>query len=459
MTSPQVVASQAPTGALTGAPVKALVKAPRQEPGLPGFLAFCHLTAIGQSASMLRVDGLTRDSVRGSSMFRIGTVNGDIAATISLLLIEDDEGDSFLTRELLHDAGLQISLTWQQSIGAAVPELAKSPACVLLDLGLPDSQGFDGLRRVLELAPDAAVLVLTSANDESLGVAAVTAGAQDYLVKGQVDGNMLGRCIRYAIERKRADESARQLHEAAIRQAEYARLERGLLPVPIINDSSLYHALSYRPGRDQALLGGDFYDLIELNDGTLHMLIGDVAGHGPDEAALGVCLRVAWRTLVLSGRKPHQTLACLQEVLERERHRKEVFATVAMVVLDARTGAGSLRLAGHPPPVILGAVPRLMTDARPGPPLGIFDVEWPGIPISLGPAWSLMLYTDGLIEGRAGPGREILGPEGLVELIAAAGDTAGLPEALPDTLVKQVERLNGQALADDIAVLVVGRRP
>jgi len=419
-------------------------------------------TAFLLSASMLRVQRLTGDSMRGnSSMFRIGTANGTTMQVISVLLIEDDEADSLLTRELLHDTGLQVSLTWAQSIGAAVPELAKAPSCVLLDLGLPDSEGFDGLRRVLELAPDAAVLVLTGANDESLGVGAVTAGAQDYLVKGQVDGTMLGRCIRYAIERKRADESARQLHEAAIRQAEYARLERGLLPVPILNDPSLYHALSYRPGRDQALLGGDFYDLIELSDGTLHALIGDVAGHGPDEAALGVCLRVAWRTLVLSGREPHQTLACLQEVLERERHRKEVFATVAMVSLDASTGTGSLRLAGHPPPVVLGKDPRLLTDERPGPPLGLFDVDWPGIAFSLGPNWSLMLYTDGLIEGRGGPGSEIVGCDGLVELIieaGSAGDLPGFPESLPDTLVKQVERLNGQALADDIAVLVVGRR-
>ncbi len=396
-------------------------------------------------------------------MYRTGPALDAGTAAITVLLVEDDEGDSILTRELLRDTRLPVSLTWRRTIRDAVPELARSPACVLLDLGLPDSEGFDGLRRVLELAPDAAVLVLTSADDESLGIAAVTAGAQDYLVKGQVDGSMLGRCVRYAIERKRADESARQLHEAAIRQAEYARLERGLLPVPILSDERLYHSLSYRPGRDQALLGGDFYDLIELGDGMLHALIGDVAGHGPDEAALGVCLRVAWRTLVLSGRPPDQTLACLQEVLEKERHRKEVFATVAMLSIDVASGTGSLRLAGHPPPVILDRAPRLIAPQRPGPPLGLFDVQWQPIPVALGPAWAFMLYTDGLIEGRAGPGREILGPEGLVDLIAAATSEAGpdrpdSAESLTDTLVRQVEHLNGQALADDIAVLVVGRR-
>jgi serine phosphatase RsbU (regulator of sigma subunit) len=380
---------------------------------------------------------------------------------VPVLLIEDDEADALLVREYLADAGLGVSLSWQQSLAAATPELANGPVCVLLDLGLPDSVGFEGIRHVLSLAPDAAVLVLTGA-DESLGIAAMTAGAQDYLVKGQVDGATLSRCIRYAIERKRANETARQLREAAIRQAEYARLERGLLPVPILNDESLYYTLRYRPGRDQALLGGDFYDLIELNDGTLHALIGDVCGHGPDEAALGVCLRVAWRTLVLSGRPPAQTLDCLQEVLIRERLRPEVFATVATLSLDVASGDGVMHIAGHPPPVLLGSQPTTLGDGKGGPPLGLFDEEWPEVPVSLGPEWSLMLYTDGLIEGKGGPGGSVLGPEGLLGLITAVSPGPAVPgfeDALADTLLKTVERLNGGPLADDVAFIIVGRHP
>jgi serine phosphatase RsbU (regulator of sigma subunit) len=380
---------------------------------------------------------------------------------VPVLLIEDDEADALLVREYLADAGLGVSLSWQQSLAAATPELANGPVCVLLDLGLPDSVGFEGIRHVLSLAPDAAVLVLTGA-DESLGIAAMTAGAQDYLVKGQVDGATLSRCIRYAIERKRANETARQLREAAIRQAEYARLERGLLPVPILNDESLYYTLRYRPGRDQALLGGDFYDLIELNDGTLHALIGDVCGHGPDEAALGVCLRVAWRTLVLSGRPAAQTLDCLQEVLIRERLRPEVFATVATLSLDVASGDGVMHIAGHPPPVLLGSQPTTLGDGKGGPPLGLFDEEWPEVPVSLGPEWSLMLYTDGLIEGKGGPGGSVLGPEGLLGLITAVSPGPAVPgfeDALADTLLKTVERLNGGPLADDVAFIIVGRHP
>ncbi len=386
-----------------------------------------------------------------------GGTDGNV---VPVLLIEDDEADAFLVQEYLTDSGLTVSLSWHRSLADATPELAKGPVCVLLDLGLPDSEGFEGLRLVLDLAPDAAVLVLTGASDATLGIAAMASGAQDYLIKGQVDGATLSRCIRYAVERKRANESARQLHDAAIRQAEYARLERGLLPVPIVNDSSVHHALRYRPGRDQALLGGDFYDLIELSDGSLHALIGVVCGHGPDEAALGVCLRVAWRTLVLAGHDADHALNCLQEVLQRERHREEVFATVATVTLDVRTGTGQLHIAGHPPPVLLGSPPRLIGERQGGPPLGLFDEQWPAIPLSLGQEWALMLYTDGLIEGRGMHGRRILGCEGLLDLIEAsdfAPPAEGFEEALSDSLLKTVERLNGEPLADDVAVFVVGR--
>ena len=394
-------------------------------------------------------------------MLQLATEGTAADEVVPVLLIEDDAADALLVREYLADAGLGVSLSWQQSLAAATPELTAGPVCVLLDLGLPDSVGFEGIRHVLSLAPDAAVLVLTG-NDESLGVAAVTAGAQDYLIKGQVDGATLSRCIRYAVERKRANESARKLREAAIRQAEYARLERGLLPVPILNDSSLYHSLRYRPGRDQALLGGDFYDLVELSDGTLHALIGDVCGHGPDEAALGVCLRVAWRTLVLSGHESGLILNCLQEVLIRERHRPEVFATVATMSIDIASGDGVIHIAGHPPPVLLGSSPTTLGDGRGGPPLGLFDEEWPHIPVALGPQWSLMFYTDGLIEGRGGPDRRVLGPEGLLNLITASspGPSApGFEDTLADTRLKTVERLNGEPLADDVAVIIVGRHP
>src|SRR5690606_18080372 len=110
----------------------------------------------------------------------------------------------------------------------------------------------------------------------------------DYLVKGEVDGALLARSIRYAFERRRADDAARAMYEAELRAQENARLERGLLPRPVLRDKNVDVVVRYRPGGRRMLLGGDFYDAVETADGVLRVMIGDVCGHGPDEAALGV---------------------------------------------------------------------------------------------------------------------------------------------------------------------------
>ena len=93
------------------------------------------------------------------------------------------------------------------------------------------------------------MLVLTGLADEHRGTEAVAVGAQDYLVKGSIDGQLLTRAIRYAVERKRADESVRRLYASEARAAENARLERGLLPQPLVrNDWFRVVAAATGPG-------------------------------------------------------------------------------------------------------------------------------------------------------------------------------------------------------------------
>ena len=200
---------------------------------------------------------------------------------VRVLLVEDDDGDALLTSELLDKAGAAVALQRARSLAEA-ELLVSGAACVLLDLGLPDSQGLFGLGRLLAREPEAAVVVLTGMADEHLGRQAVRAGAQDYLVKGEVAGDMLHRVIRYAIERRAAEEAQRQLQVARIQADENARLERGLLPSPLLTDPRLTVSARCLPGGQQRVLGGDFYDVVEAADGWVHALIGDVCGHGPD---------------------------------------------------------------------------------------------------------------------------------------------------------------------------------
>jgi serine phosphatase RsbU (regulator of sigma subunit) len=382
-------------------------------------------------------------------------VPGAAPARLRVLLVEDDEGDAFLVRELLAEAGAAFDLVVASTLREARQRML-GVHCVLLDLGLPDAEGMDGLRRLLALAGSAAVCVLTGRSDEHLGVAAVAEGAQDYLVKGQVDGVLLSRSLRYAVERKRADENARRLREVELRQAESARLERGLLPQPLMDTTAVSVHTFYRPGRNLGLLGGDFYDVVQIGADRLHVIVGDVCGHSVEEAALGVELRVAWRALVLARVPEEQILGALEQVLISERRAREVFATVVMLVLDLTTGRATVRLAGHPPPVLLtggGAAP---VPTKTGIVLGVRPRPTPATDLELpGDDWSLLMYTDGLIEGRTGVGNERLDVAGLCDLLGRPeAQQVPLP-ALPAWLVGRAEQANGGPLADDVAMLLI----
>jgi serine phosphatase RsbU (regulator of sigma subunit) len=373
-----------------------------------------------------------------------------------LLLVEDDDGDALLVEELLLLAGSGFEITRARTVADARQLLRTVPfGCVLLDLGLPDGQGLDVVRDLLAEAANVAVVCFTGLNDERSGAAAVAAGAQDYLVKGQVDGELLRRSIRYAMERSRADEQSRQLYASQLRAAENARLERGLLPLTQTRDPGLGVTTRYRP-RHGDLLGGDFYDVVEVPDGRVFLLLGDVAGHGPDEAALGVSLRIAWRALVLAGVDPSRLLPVLEDLLIRERRSDEIFVQVSQCVIDPDRLGATLWLAAHLPPVLLDPTPTPLPGDPASSALGLLPPgAWRGRRIKLPSQWRLLLYTDGLVEGRRERGLpQILGVPGLLEF-AKASRALGSGARVVDDLLDRVQRAHGGAMPDDVAVVTL----
>src|SRR4051794_16784317 len=303
------------------------------------------------------------------------------SAPTRILLVEDDDGDALLVEELLDISGAHVEIRRAPTLAEALRTDLYAIDCVLLDLDLPDAQGLSGLHRLKTGRTDLAVLVLTGLDDEQRGNEAVGAGAQDYLVKGQIDGQGLARAVRYAVERQSADEARQQLEGARLHAEENARLERGLLPAPLVNDPRLDLTAHYRPGRRRALLGGDFYDAVQDSAGAVHAVIGDVSGHGPDAAALGVSLRIAWRTLVIGGVEADDLLPKLQVVHAYERHMSWMFTTLCMVTIAPDRRSAAVRLAGHPPPLLLanGSIEAL-EPANVQPPLGVVDDgTWPAV--------------------------------------------------------------------------------
>jgi len=263
---------------------------------------------------------------------------------------------------------------------------------------------------------------------------------------------MLGVCQDVTDWRQREE----QLVEAQAQAELSRRLQGGLLPSLSLPDPALELRTRYLPGHERALLGADFFDALQLPDGTVALLVGDVAGHGPVEAAVGVALRAAWRALVLTGHSPDDLLDGLDKVLARDRQSEEMFATVCCCWVDPGRDRITVALAGHPPPLLARAGQVEVLEVPGGPALGIYDQRypWPAGVLEVAGPWTLLCYTDGLVEGRRAPGSvDRFGIEALVEAAAGLlGRAAGLEEVL-DRLLDLVQEANGGDLSDDVAIL------
>jgi serine phosphatase RsbU (regulator of sigma subunit) len=364
-----------------------------------------------------------------------------------------------LVEELFADAAVDVNFAWSPSISHAELELTRNrPDCVLLDLNLPDANGIDALERVGKVDPAIPIVVLTGLNDEHFGMSAVASGAQDYLVKGRVDPETLRRSLLYAIERKRAELTAVALRASRLQAGENARLERGLQPSPLLLENPNVDIITrYRPSRKYAVLGGDFYDIVQTPDRTVHVMIGDVAGHGPDEAALGVALRIGWRALTFAGLRGNERMHQLERILLTERPASGIFATLLSLAFAPDSLQFTAVRAGHPGMLMHGNDDVQWLEPPAGPALGLGAHEWPVNELELPEDHGLLLLTDGLFEGHSGRGNARLGEDGLLQLARSLAALPGAP--FVDALIGEVEaraRAHG-GHTDDIAVVRVER--
>jgi PAS domain S-box-containing protein len=243
---------------------------------------------------------------------------------IRVLLVEDNAGDARLLREVVREAeGAHIQLTHVDTLGKALVRLdADQFDVVMLDLSLPDADGLETLVRTHAQAPSVPIVVLTGLDDESLAIRAVREGAQDYLVKGSVTGQLLVRAMRYATERKRAV-------EALQRSEEYFRslIENALDIITVLDidgtvrygSPSFERVLGYPQG---VLTGENLFKLIHPEDRDHVRNVLEVGAQNP-----GVTQSIQFRALHRKGE---------WRVLESIGKRFELESTVAGYVLNSR---------------------------------------------------------------------------------------------------------------------------
>jgi serine phosphatase RsbU (regulator of sigma subunit)/DNA-binding NarL/FixJ family response regulator len=478
---------------------------------------------------------------------------------LRLLLVEDDPSDAELIQESLADApGPRFKTTRVARLSDAVLHLRTSGAdVVLVDLNLPDSRGLESATRLLEEAPGVALVVMTGFEDETVAIQAVQHGAQDFLLKGRIDGEVLARALRYAVERRtmlsrleraaaeaRANESnlrnvisrsvegivvldadgrvrfanpaagrlfsrdvtdlqdAFPWHEAvpgAPDEVTVARPDGSTLPAEMRTTELEWeqapallvslHDLTdrkrgervrlvrdvqraFQPERTTSEAGGvrmaglnelcedasgDYYDFLDLPDGRVACVVGDVSGHGLEAALVmaqgRACLRALFRTVGdLSEVVEH-----LNEALAGDLTRGR-FMTLFLATLDRASGRMDWLNAGHQPALLFrGRTGEIEGLPATGLVLGVVGgAEYPpGPPVTLGHEDVLLAYSDGATEARS-PDGVLFGEERVARALERRGRSA--PSEIIDGLrADLLEWTGGRPLKDDLTLIAVSR--
>jgi diguanylate cyclase len=192
----------------------------------------------------------------------------------SVLLIEDNPGDARLIREMLSEAGapLQFHLKHADRLSRGLETLAlKETSLVLLDLSLPDSHGLETFAKVYAHSPKVPIIVLSGNDDQQLALYAVKSGAQDYLVKGKIDRELLLKAMQYSIERKRYQEELE-------RQANYDGLT-GLPNRHLLHDRLRQAVFTQRNTKSIAVVFIDLDHFKVINDSLGHNFGDEVLRH------------------------------------------------------------------------------------------------------------------------------------------------------------------------------------
>jgi sigma-B regulation protein RsbU (phosphoserine phosphatase) len=290
---------------------------------------------------------------------------------------------------------------------------------------------------------------------------AVKEGAEDYLVKGELQVPTLFRTLRHAIERKRAREAIEQMAQALAEQNDQMLNE--LETAREVQKALLPRGLSFVEGRVKvhqrflptSAVGGDLYAMIPSATDETALVMFDVVGHGVRAALVASMLRALVSELPFEPHDPARLLGHLNRRLRRIFPDQSMFATAFCVVLKPVTESMRYACAGHPIPFRMSPIEQQVEpmSVAVGPPLGLVEnPEYSTAARPLDAGERVLLFTDGLYEVANEQGA-LLGRKGLEEMVRAQVRTPA--EVFADKLLADVEGFAGRKTFDDDVCIVL----
>ena len=371
---------------------------------------------------------------------------------VRLLLVEDDPDDVWIMRNLLSDRwDTPFELAHTELLATGVTRCEEETFdIILLDLSLPDSQGLETFITMHAHAGGVPIVVLSDYDDEVTAMKAVKTGAEDYLVKGQVNDHVLLRSIRYAIERNRRHHAEDALRDTSEEFRAAQEIQQRLFPkeAPVVEGFDIAGA-SY-PAKATA---GDYFDYIPMLDQCLGVVVGDVSGHGMGPALLMAETRACLRTLTQAHFDVGDILTRTNHVLAADTGGL-LFVTLAMARIDIRTRTlvyASSGQRGH----LLHAGDRMTVLESTSPPLGIEAtmVVPTAPPLALQSGEIVTFFTDGVFEAES-PGQVRFGAGRALDVIRSERERPA--QEIVDTLYQEITGFSRyRPQRDDITVVIV----
>lgn len=386
---------------------------------------------------------------------------------LRILLVEDEPNDAQIVKIALREAKSSGFIVMHEtSLAGALERLSVSSSfdAMLLDLGLPDSESTETLPRLMATGPNLPIVIMTGLHDPQAAELAIEMGAQDFLVKDEIDSRSLARTLQNAIHRFRSEKERLALADTLAaeydRMAEELALARNmqfdLLPRPnrlerIRTNLNLSVEGHFQPSSD---IGGDLWGCLDGKPGCLVLYALDFSGHGVG-AALNV-FRLHTLISELNGQitDPTATLLQINSALHGLLPRGQ-YATMVLAIIDTIAGKLTWSGAGAPRPLLVNPDGQAQWLDTTGIPLGLSSsARYFNRETDLPPGASLFVYSDAMTEAEMADG-SMFEDERLQALVRAhyhSGKGIAIP-ALASQFLESVST----PLADDMTAVSVTR--